>query len=250
MTQPPFEDDCPDGGGQRPTKEQAEKVRDYLISRKRPATVKAVFEELSARNYVVSKATVGRLIPFKPRPPLSPVRKAEHRVTSRRARNRVASSEAAKQPPLKAPAPPPEVSSEPAKAAQTISAALAKVDPRFSLEALTKADATSTALAILENRERMALNIIIMRTMAMYPERMIVDMRCTAALVDALTMAAKLSGGASIDITVPTSDNRPHGLNGAHGNGEMKDVTPTVINPLAEDFAKWRNLRKTNGQGA
>jgi hypothetical protein len=229
-----FEDDCPDGGGGRPTKAQVEKVRDHL-QRRRPhvhVTLNMLRDEMTARNFVIPRASLARLIPGKRKPP-STTDRVENRVTSRRFKNK------------REPAPPPKlaeiVPEVVAEIAKNIETAIVPIDPRLSLEDLTRKDQTSTMLAILENRERMALNIIIMRTMAQYPERMIVDMRSTAALVDALTIAAKLSGGAAIDITV--GDHPP--LNGA-GNGEMKDVTPTTSS-LTADFAKWRSMRKTNG---
>lgn len=234
-----FQDDCPDGGGGRPTREQAQAVRARL-QRLRPLghiSLQHVLDELTARNYVVSRATLGRLLP-NPKSE-SPIRKSEQRVVHRRTNNKAAVGEKPKVAPAQMP---PQI----AEMAKTIESAIAKIDPRLSIEELTKKDQTSTMLAILENRERMALNIVLIRTMAMYPERMIADMRSTAALVDALTVAAKLSGGASIDITTGHNDEPAH--NDA-GNGAMKDVTP-VVSPLAADFAKWRNLRKTNGQGA
>jgi hypothetical protein len=233
-----FEDDCPDGGGRLPTKEEAEKVRAHL-QRRRPQdriSINDTMVELRARNFVFSRATLGRLLAGTPKKTASPVTRAAEKVRLNRKDNKNAVGEK----------PPPETPQVIAEAVKIIEAAANRDETRFSIKELTKADTTSTMLAILENRERMALNIIIMRTMAEYPERMIVDMRSTAALVDALTVATKLSGGASIDITVGDDHHPP--LNGA-GNGEMKDVTPTITS-LTADFAKWRNMRKTNGQGA
>lgn len=235
-----FEDDCPDGGGGRPTKAQAEKIRDHL-QRRRPnvhVTLNMLRDEMAARNFVISRAGLGRLVVIKHKP-ASTIDRVENRVTARRFKNKREHVE-----PPKPAEVVPEIVAEIAKKVET---AIVPIDPRLSLEELTRKDQTSTMLAILENRERMALNIIIMRTMADNPEKMIVDMRQTAALVDALTIAAKLSGGASIDITMGHNDHPP--LNGA-GNGEMKDVTPPTTSSLTADFAKWRNLRKVNGQGA
>ena len=94
--------------------------------------------------------------------------------------------------------------------------------------------------------------------MAARPELMLLDMRGAAALIDALTVAAKLSGGASIDITVPITGERQEGAafgqidrtNGVSPNGHaMKDITP-VKGPLSDELEAFRAKRRQDGQRA
>jgi len=238
MTEP-FEDDIVDGDGRKATQEDAQKVYDWLVSRRRTATVNCVLDELMARNFTASRSTVGRYIKRAPdippnpgAPPKNPIADATHRVASRRSTNAGMQIE----------------NQEIAQAVGTINTHTEQ--SITTIAELTAADRTSTALAILENRERMALNIIVMRKMADKPDLLLLDMRGAAALIDALTCAAKLSGGASIDISV--GGDEPRALNGANGH-DMKDVTPDEkTSALIEQIATWRGqqrLKKSNGQG-
>jgi hypothetical protein len=94
---------------------------------------------------------------------------------------------------------------------------------------------TSTVLAIRENRVRMSLNIVIAERMAASPGLLLLDMKGAAALVDALTTAAKLSNGAAVDVKLPTT------------TAAMRDITPAAKTALQTDIEKWREKR---GNGA
>jgi hypothetical protein len=220
------------GGSGLPSVEQVGAVRDYLKSRNREHSVREVHKELVARGFSISVATTDRRIAIlngtakerKAKVP-SPTVRADRRVKDRRSHN---------------------VTDPPKEKQKALTLADVVLDDEnliSKLADLVKAENSSTHLAIDENRTRMALNIIIAQRMAATPGLLLLDMRGTAALVDALTVAAKLSGGASIDIRVPV-----HGANGAlngHSNGNghgMIDVTPTK-SPLTEDLEAFRRKR-------
>lgn len=97
----------------------------------------------------------------------------------------------------------------------------------------------NSEIALLENKVRMALNIILMKRMIAKPELLILDMRGTAALVDSLTTSSKVSGGAAFEVLAP-------GEKSSHeGNGAMKDVTPHPNVTSIESFERFRH----NGKG-
>jgi hypothetical protein len=222
------------GGSGTPTDAQILAVRDYLRSRNRNASTRKVHKELIVRGFSIGESTVirklgvvdGKAWAIKKYPPKvkkSLTVEADRRLTDRRSNN-------ATKPPKEKP-----VALTLADVALDDETTIAKIAD------LVKAANSSTHLAVEENRARMALNIIIAQRMAATPGLLMLDMRGTAALVDALTVAAKLSGGASIDIRVPVP-----GMNGAlngNGNGHgMIDVTPAK-SPLSEDLDAFRRKR-------
>lgn len=231
-----FKDDLADGGGRKPEKGETIAIRNYLKRHNREDSVRKVLVEMQARNFVVSLATVARHLKGTgvPEQTKSETQAADTRVAQAARNNKVAAPQVEL----------PKLTIEDCKADEALIPKLA---------ALLAENNTSTQLAIQENRARMALNQVIAHMMAAKPELLLLDMRGTAALVDALTVAAKLSGGASIDITVPTDEERARALNG-HSNGalspaghEMKDITPKSAVVTAID--NWRHGQK-NGQGA
>lgn len=214
--------DIEDGQGKRPTKEQAVAVHGWLKSRNRSHSLADVLVELTARGFKSARSSVGRhLAGLNEAEGKSPTQRAESRNTERR-----------------------KVLRKPERQNGPVSEAIKamKADPEVVKMATLMADTnTSTQLAIWENRRRMALNIIIAETMAASPNLLMSDMRGTAALVDALTVAAKLSGGAAIDIS-----------KGADAPGEMKDITPmkTLPQGLVDDFEQFKaRMRNGNGKG-
>jgi hypothetical protein len=231
-----FEDDLADGDGRKASMEEVTKVRDWLKSRNRSHSINCVLDELVARNFKGSRATIARYL--KPADgsvrDQDPVQRAENRNNARKMGNAAG---------------PPHTEAM-AKAVHAVEKGVEKTEAvMVTIAELTAIDRTSTALAIMENRERMALNIITMRAMAEKPELLLLDMRGAAALIDALTCAAKLSGGASIDIS--RSEAEPaSGLNGGNGH-DMVDVTPKK-SALLQQIDNWRGQqrpKKTNGNG-
>lgn len=103
---------------------------------------------------------------------------------------------------------------------------------------------SSAVLAIRENRARMALNIIIAERMAASPNLLLLDMRGTACLVDALTNAANLSGGAAIDVRAADASEM------RDGRIELKDITPAAKTALQSDIEQWRKQRNGNAAPA
>jgi len=214
-----FQDDIAAGNGRRPEQREVVAVRDYLKSHNRAHSVMATYVELKARDFNISKSTVGRDLKEadETEPNENPVRKAKTRAKENR---RITAKSDVKPVDIK----PADVKLPPDVAIP-------------QLIELLKNDNSSTQLAIDENRARMALNIVICHWLAAKPELMLLDMRGAAALIDALTVGAKLSGGASIDVTIST------GNSSANGH-EMKDVTPQVSAVVAE-IDKWRHARQS-----
>ncbi len=221
-----FTDDLAGGGGRKPTKIEIILIRDYLKRHNRAFSIRKVHEELLARDFRIGVATVQRALADAPggnrstlKEGAEPTQPAQRRVDGRR-------QNGGKKPPQESPIKP-EMVAPPAEL---------KIP---TLAELTRADETSTKLAIEENRARMALNIILANQMAARPELLLLDMRGTAALVDALTIAAKLSGGASIDISMSAP-----GEAVANGSGhDMKDITPPPKSALVMEIDKWRGER-------
>jgi hypothetical protein len=240
-----FEDDVFGGSG-APTVEQIVKTRDYLKSHNRPFGIRHTHRELQARGFSISLATVQRRLVGIPggNPPLpkekSPTNEAERRVKSRR--------DNAKGNPKNNPKRKDRVPKEPRAPAAPI---LNKDDVILDDDALLPKvkellveSTSSTQLAIRENRTRMALNIIIAERMAATPGLLLLDMRGTAALVDALTVAAKLSGGASIDIRIPTMEEiRDAAANLSPNGHQMKDITPAPHSSLTSELEAFRRRR-------
>lgn len=228
-----FDDDSLGGSG-FPTVEQVVKLHGYLKSRNRSTSTRKMADELEARGFTIGSATVGRILKEAglSTPPHKKseknIKKAENRVNAHRHRRKKMAA------------------AEPVAAAAMLLPP-EKVAEIASLAALMVNDNSSTSMAIRENRTRMALNIIVMELMAAKPELMLIDMRGSAALIDALTVATKLSGGASIDVTVPNpgavdvqSNGNGHDIS---PNGHtMKDITP-VKGPLSDELDAFRRKR-------
>lgn len=246
----------PPSGTGGPTDLEVAETRDYLKRHNRGDSYKDVCNELKANGFTVSKATVGRafirLNGGKPRvnkpPPGPSTAKAQKRNDARRTRRKK------------------DAEGQAENVAENV-AKMLEIDEAKRGEIATLAqriaeENSSTHLAILENRTRMALNTLLMEEMAARPALLLLDMRGTAALIDALTVSTKLSGGASIDITVPNPGREePHGaVNGVSANGKaldispnghaMKDITP-VRGPLSDELEAFRRKRAMdNGQRA
>lgn len=234
MTQE-FIDDLADGGGLKPAKEMVVAVRDHLKRHNRDHSIRKVHEELRARNFEISVATVQRHLRGigQGKRTLSPTTRADRRVRDKRY-GRLASAR-------KGSADAVDIEKSPLKLEDCKAPAQIKVP---TLAELVAEDQTSTLLAIRENRARMALNIIIAEQMSSRPELLLLDMRGTAALVDALTVGTKLSGGHSIDISMPSDQDRAKAANGfSPGGHEMRDITPAK-SELVTDIEKWRRTRE------
>lgn len=235
-----FEDDL-DGGGRTPSMMQVIHVSAHLQSKKLDWGPRPTHRELMARNFDISVATVQRILKkagIEPPPvPISkanPVQEADDRVSAKRHRN--------------------------AKIRSTEATNFTKKDTILDLDDvsvrsmadLLEEKNTSASLAIMENRARMALNIVIAEMMAAKPHLLLLDMRGTAALVDALTVAAKLSGGNSMDIRYPTDEERRNAAAGLSpdGSNTMKDITPVEKSAFATSLENFRKQRRVNGNGA
>lgn len=216
------DDDDLFGGEGRPTDDQINRVAAYLRRHNREWGPRNTHRELLARGFKVSVPTVCRVMKKSGKTTVASkdVKAAEAsiRVSNRRAKKTKT--------PKTLPVDPKKYEVEPSLVSKMA-------------ELLIEAN-SSTQLAIRENRARMALNIIIAEAMAAKPELLLLDMRGSAALVDALTCGAKLSGGASIDITIGGAKDDP-------AEGQMKDVTPAPKTALAADLAEFRRQRRANG---
>lgn len=244
------------GGAGRPSNAQVLLTRDYLKRHERNHSLDKVIEELKARGFSPARSTVGRVLKAdkegkslpEPEPKIGKTKGARQRtIEDRRARRD-------NKPPHEKKDAPPNPALEFLRLPEDT------VRQVVTLASLIAAENTSTKLAIDENRARMALNTVLMHHMAARPELMLLDMRGTASLIDALTMATKLSGGAAIDITVANPGReQPHGaVNGVTANGHeispnghaMKDVTP-VRSPLSDELEHFRRKRAMgNGERA
>ena len=139
----------PPSGDGRPTDENVVETRDYLKRHNRDFSVRCTHDELVANGFTVSTATVGRILkeakggnPPQPNTP-SPTQKSEKRNQVRRDRLRKEAAE--------------ELSS-----IADLVVPPEKVAEIATLAALLVNETSSTALAIKENRTRMALNVVIM----------------------------------------------------------------------------------------
>lgn len=236
MTQE-FVDDLADGDGQMPLKAQVGAVRDRLkrtAKRKEDYSVRSTHRELLARNFKISPSQVGKVLRALGggNPPevkgSNPTRAADERA-------RINRGDAKRSAPAETKLTPADV-----KPPETINLP--------TMAALLEQINSSASLAIGENRARMALNTIIMHAMASRPELCLLDMRGAAAMIDALTVAAKLSGGAAIDIAIPSQEDRDAAARGLSPNGhEMKDITPQQ-SALVTKIDEWRR-QGGNGKG-
>lgn len=238
-----FEDN--DGGGKSPTTEQIVRVSSHLQSRGLDHGPRPTHRELLARNFTTSIATVQRTMvkvgikSFQESGggyhKANPVTEAVTRLKEERHENHNTRADtSAKKFGLE------DVLSDPSIVAQ--------------LTTLVDSKNSSAFLAIEENRHRMALNVVIAQMMASKPALLLLDMRGTAALVDALTVAAKLSGGAALDIRYPTETEKQNAAAGLSpdGNGVMKDITPksTFATSLEQFRSERRAVKNGNGSGA
>lgn len=233
-----FDDVANLGGTGVPSVAQVVAVRDHMKSRNKSTSVRSVSAELVACGFDASIATTARRLReakgFTQLQTKSPTKAAERRVSDRRHHRKA---------------------EQPSGEGTITPAELLGLDEATLIPKMAEllVDATSsTQLAIRENRARMALNIIIAETMASKAPVLLLDMRGTAALVDALTVAAKLSGGASIDIIIPTDADRNNEVNGVSPGGHpMREVNaPANGSGLVTEIARWKTVQKQNGQGA
>jgi len=255
-------DDLPSGSGEAPTKEQVLAVYNHMRGRNRPHGTGKVLDEMLALGFVTSRAAIGRALlgapgrePVKARGPAPKTREErnalntpEQRTQRKRLNNRHEHKKAA----------PPEEGGPAAKSigdvAEKLIEKLADDTLSADIKDLLSKDGdrpkhSSTELAIEENRVRMAVNIALGRRMIDKAEFLLLDMRGTAALVDALTCAVKVSGGAAIDISRPSAadPDKPGDL--SPGGHTMKEINPPRSTGLAADLAQFRR-EKAAGNGA
>lgn len=230
----------PPSGEGRPTDDQVKEARDYLLRHNRNASVRSTHAELVANGFALSIPTVARALkgtgrPEQPRKP-SPIAKAEARVSNRRAVEGRVKGEKKEE-------------GKPDLLIANLTLTPDQTKELATMAGLLVDTNSSTSLAIKENRARMALNIVLMEHMAARPELMLLDMRGTGLLVDALTVASKLSGGASIDITVPNPGGAVPMDNPSPGGHPMRDITP-VKGPLSDELDAFRRKRDADAKRA
>lgn len=229
-------DDMPDGGGKRATEEDYSRIWRYMASRNRKPSVRTVLLELAAQNYVppavATSARWAKKLGLSTDHSASPTQEAETRQRQRRDDVKPASLG--------------ELGEVAEKSPKMIETGLLG-----RMHELLKAENSSTQLAITENRTRMAFNVALMEFYAETPT-LLADAKAAAAFIDAVTIASKLSGGASIDIILPkpgeqmADDTSP----GGHpmktiGGDPLKMVEQGLVANFKEFQAKLRN-----GQGA
>lgn len=229
-----FDDFASLAGTGHPDQEAVIRVRDYLKRHNRNHDVRTVADEMKGMGWSVSPATVQRRLdgvkggnPSRPNDLMKEV--SERRDDRKKSKGK------------------PNLAEAPIKTSDLLD------DPTViaKLADLVKDGNSSTMLAVRENRARMALNVIIAETMAANSKLLLLDMRGTAALVDALTSGTKLSGGHAIDITIPTDEDRKNAQLGISPTGNaMKDITPQPEPALVTSIARWKRDQKNGGQGA
>jgi hypothetical protein len=229
-------DDIIEGDGNIPTVEQISGVRDQLLeagrikmgSRKGDHRgIRPTHQELLARGFKCSLSRVQRTLAIidKEREPPEPA--IDNSLSKNRGNNKKGS------------APPVLTKEDVVLDDPSLVSAMAKL--------LEEAN-TSTVLAIKENRVRMALNVVIAERMAASPGLLLLDMRGAAALVDALTMASKLSGGASIDIHVPALHEMRKAADARRAE-DAKVIEPATKTELQSNIEAYR-LKRNNGASA
>ena len=213
-------DELPCGSGM-PAHSQIIDTRDYLRRYNRKHGIRSVLDELTANGFTISFTTVQRCLADAPTifddEPEAPAQEkgqndAEKRVTKRRELTRGLREE--------------------------LMPCDKEVGDRLK-EIIGEGDALkkNCDIALLENKVRMGLNVILMEAMVERPLLMLSDMRGTAALIDALTVSAKVSGGAAFEVLPPRE--KPE----ANGDG-MKDVTPKPAVASIEAFKNFRQHGK------
>lgn len=224
----------PPSGAGLPSVDQVMLTREYLLRHNRKASTRFLHAELLANGFDIGSATVGRYLKGK-------IPKPEKPDTPDKARKRAKAlirDSAAGTPP---PPPPPKANELTPEELLTLASIIGDLKSPDSLK-------KNCDIALLENKVRMALNIILMQRMIGRGELLLLDMRGTAALIDALTASSKLSGGASFEVIAPGD---VHAANG-HGNGDgrpMKDITPPTAEVASiEDFRRYRDSTR-DGKG-
>lgn len=249
-----FDDDLPSGDGGSPTKEQVLRVYNYLRSHKRGHSTNDVLNEMKALGFGTSHSTVGRSLVGAPgRAPPPKADKADKRVQRKRLNNRHEHKVAPKPEPVKE-----NAASKEADKVQKLADAVAVLteSPELAVNMATllatKENAplnSSAMLAIDQSRALMAINIIIAHQMAAAPKMLMLDMRGTAALVDALTVSSKMTGGSAIDI-VPQGAGEAR-ANGVSPNGHpMKELNPPPHVGMAGDIIQWFQEQEAANRGS
>ena len=200
--------DKPPSGSGKPTLDEIAQTRDYLLRNHRSYGIGPVTDELVANGFEIGRATVARYLSGK-------VPAAEH--VARVVRSSV----------------------KPANLGgllvkDAVKALADIIGPKDNLKKRHE-------IALLENKVRMGLNIILMEHMIARPELLLLDMRGTAALIDALTVSAELSGSNAFEVI------RPGEHPEMNGDG-MKDITPQPRNATQISIEEFRRSR--NGKGA
>jgi hypothetical protein len=211
-----FEDRPPSGTG-KPTRREAMDTRDYLRRRNRDYGLRPVMAELKANGFEFSFSTLQRLLKDEPGAP--PTGRKSNKVANdtkdRAAAETIKDAACSK--------PPPEQQDVPVeKLIEEV------IGPPNALK-------KNSEIALLENKTRMALSIILMRRLVASPELLLVEMRGAAALLEALNNSSRLSGGAAFEVLTP--EDRPE----IDGNG-MKDITPVAS---IENFKRYRSGKGT-----
>lgn len=223
-------DEMPDGGGKRCSEEDYSRIWRYMQSRNRNPSVRTVLLEIAAQNYlppaVATSARWAKKLGLSSDHSASKTKEADARQRQRR-RN-----------------------AEPVTVT-AIAEATGQDAPKVERTLLTrmtdllKADNSSTQLAITENRTRMAFNVALMEFYAENPQ-LLANVRDAAAFLDATTIASKLSGGPSIDITLPKQGEEP--ADGISPGGHPMKTVGNVDKSLLGKFREFQATR--NGAGA
>lgn len=213
-------EDMPDGAGKKATEDDYKRIWLYMKSRNRKPSIRSVCDEIKAQNYIppstAGSARWAKKLGLSETIAPSVTAAADKRVKDRRSGNKTVL---------------PTTPAEAAERVETKTGAPAEVVERTlttRMKQLLHKDNTSTQMAIDENRTRMAFNIALLEFYADNPA-LLANVRDSAALIDAITVAAKLSGGASIDITLPQNGDQP-----ADGVSPGGHPMKTVGSPLAK----------------
>lgn len=225
-------DDMPDGAGKRASEEDYSRIWRYMASRNRHPSVRTVLLELQAQNFVppsvATSARWAKKLGLSSEVTASTTKEAESRQRKRREKVQpVTVTEIAE-----------TTGQEPAKVERTL---LTRMK-----ELLEKDKFSSTELAITENRTRMAFNVALMEFYAENPA-LLANVRDAAAFLDATTIASKLSGGPSIDITLP--QNGDGATETSPAGHPMKTVGQSMANVDHSLLSKFREFQR-NGAGA
>jgi hypothetical protein len=230
-------EDMPDGAGKKATEADYKRVWLYMKSRNRKPSVRSIRDELKAQNYAppstAGSARWAKKLGLSETVERSETKAADKRVSNRRSSNKMVL---------------PETPAEAAeRVADKIETPAETVERTLTarMKALLAKDNTSTQMAIDENRTRMAFNIALLEFYAENPA-LLANVRDSAALIDAITVAAKLSGGASIDITLPQGGDQP--TDGVSPGGHPMKTIGNIDTSLRDRFAAFQaQLRDAQG---